>query len=157
MSAGLRRGQGCSADGAAVRTLGEEASRCPVVAGHLLENGLEDRILRQVFGILLDNAVKYSRDGEEVEVVLESESDTVVISVSDRGIGLTKEELKHVFIRFYRSKDAEGHETGSGLGLPVAKAIVEAHDGEIALEPRPGGGITSRVRLPLNRELGASA
>jgi signal transduction histidine kinase len=113
--------------------------------------------LRQVFRILLDNAVKYSREGQTVDVALESETDTVVVSVSDRGIGLTEDELKHVFIRFYRSKDAEGHESGTGLGLPVAKAIVEAHEGEITLESRPGGGTTAWVRLPIHRELGESA
>ena len=109
--------------------------------------------LRQVFSILIDNALKYSASGQEVEVALENGTDAVTVTVSDRGIGLSEEELKHVFLRFYRSKKAEGHDVGTGLGLPVAKAIVEAHGGEISLESRAGGGITSRVRLPLDRGL----
>jgi len=109
--------------------------------------------LRQVFSILIDNALKYSASGQEVDVALENGTDAVTVTVSDRGIGLSEEELKHVFLRFYRSKKAEGHDVGTGLGLPVAKAIVEAHGGEISLESRAGGGITSRVRLPLDRGL----
>lgn len=113
--------------------------------------------LRQVFGILVDNAIKYSREGQEVEVALLEAGDTVTITVSDRGIGLSEDELKHVFLRFYRSKRAENQDGGSGLGLPVAKAIVEAHDGTISLESRSGGGIVSTVRIPLDRALDKTA
>jgi signal transduction histidine kinase len=113
--------------------------------------------LGQVFSILIDNALKYSASGQEVDVALENGADAVTVTVSDRGIGLSEEELKHVFLRFYRSKKAEGHDGGTGLGLPVAKAIVEAHGGEISLELRVGGGITSKVRLPLDRGLGEGA
>ncbi len=105
--------------------------------------------LRQVFGILLDNAVKYSEDKGEVTVALQLEADAVRVTVSDRGIGLSEDELRHVFVRYYRSKRAQKHESGTGLGLPVAKAIVEAHDGEITLEARQGGGIVATVILPL--------
>jgi len=110
--------------------------------------------LRQVFSILLDNAVKYSDEGGQVEVGLTNGGGAITVTVSDRGIGLTEEELKNVFLRYYRSKRAEGHDTGTGLGLPVAKAIVEAHGGEIFLESRSGGGITSTVRLPLEPQEG---
>jgi two-component system OmpR family sensor kinase len=113
--------------------------------------------LRQVFAVLVDNALKYSNEGGEVEVGLENGADTATVTVSDRGIGLSNEDLKHVFERYYRSKRAESHESGTGLGLPVAKAIVEAHGGEISLQPRIGGGATCTVRLPLKRELEEAA
>lgn len=105
--------------------------------------------LRQVFSILVDNAVKYSNEGGEVDVALVNDSGNVTVTVADRGIGLGEEELKHVFERYYRGSKAAGHEGGTGLGLPVARAIVEAHGGEIFLESREGGGLRSTVRLPV--------
>ena len=105
--------------------------------------------LRQVFTILVDNAVKYSGEGGEVDVALTEAENSIVVTVADRGIGLSEEELGHVFERYYRGAKAVGHEGGTGLGLPVAKAIVEAHGGEILLRSRQGGGLESIVRLPL--------
>ena len=105
--------------------------------------------LRQVFTILVDNAVKYSGEGGEVDVALSEAENSIVVTVADRGIGLSEEELSHVFERYYRGAKAVGHDGGTGLGLPVAKAIVEAHGGEILLCSRQGGGLESIVRLPL--------
>ncbi len=113
--------------------------------------------LRQVFSILVDNALKYSHEGGEVDVGLVNGADTVTITVADRGIGLSAEELQHVFERYYRGSKATGHESGTGLGLPVARAIIEAHSGEISLEPREGGGLKSTVRLPVAGAKGAAA
>ncbi|WP_170164779.1 sensor histidine kinase [Thiocapsa rosea] len=103
--------------------------------------------LRQVILILLDNAMRYG-DGQ-VAIRLERIPDGYRISFTDTGPGLGPEDLAQVFQRFFRgSNAARGYESGVGLGLPVAKAIVEAHEGRIGVESRPGEGMTVRVDLP---------
>ncbi len=125
-------------------TLGQDIPEPgPVVSG-------DSGRLRQVFTILVDNAIKYSNPGGEVDVRLVDGPEVVTVTVSDRGIGLSEEELSHVFERYYRGSKAAGHEGGTGLGLPVARAIVEAHGGEIFLESRADGGLRSTVRLPVS-------
>jgi signal transduction histidine kinase len=104
--------------------------------------------LRQVFTILMDNALRYSIQGGSVEVRLSRTDSDVRISFRDHGIGLTEEESELAFERFYRGHQAEEHARGTGLGLPVAKAIVEAHKGHISLQGRPGEGATATVILP---------
>jgi signal transduction histidine kinase len=112
--------------------------------------------LRQVAMILLENAVRYSRRGGAVEVALVRGPGTAVLRVEDHGIGIDPEDLPHVFERFFRGGRAvSAHADGSGLGLPLARAIVEAHGGRIALESRPGEGTVASVTLPLARALRA--
>jgi len=105
--------------------------------------------LRQLFMVLLDNAVRYSKTKGKVEVDIERAGDELRVSVSDRGIGIAPEELDGVFERFRRGGNANTHnEEGLGLGLPVAKAIVEAHKGRIQMDSRLGEGTTVTVALP---------
>ncbi|MEM1412274.1 MAG: HAMP domain-containing sensor histidine kinase [Pseudomonadota bacterium] len=112
------------------------------------------RRLRQVFSILLDNALRYSREGDVIEVGAEARDERLLVRVRDRGIGLNEEEASQAFQRFFRGRAAQAHAAqGTGLGLPVAKAIVEAHGGQIALEPREGGGAVATVALPLEGSL----
>ena len=113
--------------------------------------------LRQVFSILIDNAVRYSNAGGKVEVRLKRQAQEIVITVRDFGIGLTDEEARDAFQRFYRGRQAQGHVHGTGLGLPVAKAIVEAHKGSITLEGKPGKGAWATVILPAENKLMAVA
>jgi signal transduction histidine kinase len=113
--------------------------------------------LRQVFSVLLDNALRYSEPGGRVEVGLRREDRDIVITVRDTGIGLTREESRQAFQRFFRGSKAQGHASGTGLGLPVAKAIVEAHRGTIALEGEPGKGALATVILPAEKKLKAVA
>lgn len=113
--------------------------------------------LRQVFAILVDNALQYSMKGGTVEVSLERSSTEVVVTVRDNGIGLTKEEAQQAFQRFFRGGHAQGHARGTGLGLPVAKAIVEAHKGTITLQGKPGEGALATVILPAEDKLKAVA
>lgn len=105
--------------------------------------------LRQVFTILLDNAIRYSNAGDEVRTRVDAEEGNVLIIVRDEGIGLTDEEAEKAFTRFYRGRRAVRHARGTGLGLPVAKAIVEAHRGTISLEGKPGEGAIATVTLPM--------
>jgi len=113
--------------------------------------------LRQVFAILVDNALQYSLKGGTVEVILERNDSEVIVTVRDDGIGLTKEEAQQAFQRFFRGGQAQGHARGTGLGLPVAKAIVEAHKGSITLEGKPGEGAVAKVVLPAEDKLKAVA
>jgi signal transduction histidine kinase len=115
-------------------------------------HGDADR-LRQVFTILLDNALRYSNHGGSVEVGLERLDKEIRIAFTDHGIGLTDEAAEQAFERFYRGSNAEQHARGTGLGLPVAKAIVEAHGGRISLEGQPGTGAVATVWLPAESRL----
>lgn len=109
--------------------------------------------LRQLFLVLLDNAVRYSKSKGAVKVELGSAEGEVRVSVTDRGIGIPPEELEGIFERFRRGGSASAmNEEGLGLGLPVAKAIVEAHKGRIEMASRPGQGTTVTVALPADRE-----
>ena len=113
--------------------------------------------LRQVFSVLIDNALRYSKRGDAVEVSLDRTDNEIVVRVRDTGIGLTKEESRQAFQRFFRGGKAQGHARGTGLGLPVAKAIVEAHKGRITLEGKPGKGALATVILPAEEKLMAVA
>jgi len=117
----------------------------------------DDGRLRQVFSILFDNALRYSDAGGRVEVRLKKQEQEIVVTVRDSGIGLTQEEARQAFQRFFRGGQAQGHARGTGLGLPVAKAIVEAHKGSITLEGKPGEGALATVVLPAENKLKAVA
>jgi len=117
----------------------------------------DDGRLRQVFSILIDNALRYSSAGGKVEVRLKRQAQEIIVTVRDTGIGLTTEEARQAFQRFFRGGQAQGHARGTGLGLPVAKAIVEAHKGGITLEGKPGEGALATVVLPAEDKLKAVA
>ncbi|MGA7617130.1 MAG: ATP-binding protein [Thermoanaerobaculia bacterium] len=119
--------------------------------------GDRDR-LEQVLGNLLENAVKYSPDGSGVEVRVRNEGDRVVTSISDHGIGIPADELNQVFERFHRGRDVSvSNYGGLGLGLYIAKQIVERHDGSIWVESRQGEGTTFHFGLPVERIMADSA
>ncbi len=109
----------------------------------------EGRIF-QVMAILLENAVLYSPPGSEVEVELKEVDGRLQVSVLDRGVGICEKDRERVFERFYQVEDALHHSVpGMGLGLYIAREIVEGHGGSIWNEPRPGGGTAFRFTLPL--------
>lgn len=114
--------------------------------------------LRQLFLILLDNAIRYSRPDSQVSVSLTSGAGAVSVQVRDGGIGIPREDLDQIFERFYRGEGAARlYADGLGLGLPVAKAIAEAHGGGIAADSEPGQGTTISVSLPTTPRLRAVA
>ncbi len=103
--------------------------------------------LRRVFQNLIDNALRY---GEEAGVSLRQADGWAEVQIDDRGPGIPPELRERVFDPFFRVEASRSRDTGgSGLGLAVVRAIVQRHDGEIALEDRPGGGLRVRVSLPL--------
>jgi signal transduction histidine kinase len=106
--------------------------------------------LRQVFAILLDNAVKYSRQGGTVTVGVERKSDRVEVSIADQGIGIPQADQEQIFRKFYRGADAESRTgaAGTGLGLFIARGLVRAMGGRIWVESREGEGSTFAFELP---------
>ena len=103
--------------------------------------------LRQAISILLDNAVKYTPQGGRVAMRVAEVGDTVMVEVSDTGIGISEDHLPHVFERFYRADEARTTE-GSGLGLAIAQQLVEDHGGSIRVQSIPGEGSTFTIRVP---------
>ncbi len=102
----------------------------------------------QVVTNLLTNAIQYNLPDGEVRVKLESENGLAVLTVSDTGAGISSEDLPRVFERFYRA-DKSRSTGGNGLGLAIAKAIVEAHGGTIEVASEENAGTTFTVRLPI--------
>lgn len=99
---------------------------------------------------LLDNAYKYSYEDKCIELRVLAENGFVVFRVTDNGIGLSRRSLKKIFKRFYQVDRTLSRQTGGcGLGLSIAKFIVDAHKGKVAVESRPGKGSTFTVRIPL--------
>ena len=105
--------------------------------------------LQQVFINLLANALKYTAQGG-VTVRLRREADAVQVEVADTGPGIAPEDLERIFDKFERVGSQS--EEGSGLGLPIARDIIELHHGRIWVESRPGHGSRFLVRLPAWRE-----
>lgn len=106
--------------------------------------------LEQVFVNILDNAIKYGREGGAITIsATERNQKEVEISVKDNGMGIPKEDLLRVFERFYRVDKGRSHELGgTGLGLSIVKHIVQAHAGKIWVESQLGEGSTFYVTLP---------
>jgi two-component system, OmpR family, sensor kinase len=120
--------------------------------GSVLPNSRADAVLfRRVLDNLLDNADKYTEEpGLPILVVAHRAGAAVVIEVRDQGIGIAPEDTERVFEPFFRAERSRARATGGyGLGLALARKIVEAHAGKLRLLPRPGGGTVARIDLPI--------
>lgn len=105
--------------------------------------------LRQVLDNLISNAIKYSPEGGTITVGGEMDNQYVTVFVRDQGIGIPEDEQEHVFDRFYRADSSLRNKTqGTGLGLYLAKAVVEAHGGTIQVKSKPGSGSTFYFTIP---------
>ena len=105
--------------------------------------------LRQLLAIVLDNAIKYTEEGDSIKVETALEGHRAHIRVSDTGIGVSAEDVERAFDRFYRADKAREAGGGRGLGLAIAKAIVDAHGGAIGMVPNPAGeGTLVEIILP---------
>ena len=120
----------------------EESAPMPIFAD-------KERI-EQVITNIIGNAIKYTPDGGKISVaVFENDAAEYVISVSDTGVGIPKEDLEHIFERFYRvDKSRSTDAGGTGLGLSIAKDIIDAHGGTITMDSEYGKGTTVTITLP---------
>jgi signal transduction histidine kinase len=103
---------------------------------------------QQVLANLVDNAVKYTPSGGRVDIVAGRDGDSAVLRVVDTGIGISAEELPHIWDRLFRG-DRSRSERGLGLGLSLVRAVVQAHGGTVEVASDPGRGSTFSVRIPL--------
>lgn len=138
----------------------QEVSRQAVLLGETIykTQGLEDLAGRKLLGnsdyikqlclILLDNAFKYTPVSGQVELKAMVKTSSLIIEVKDTGPGIAPEDLQYIFERFYRSGSTRSS-GGTGLGLPIARWIVEQHQGQIKVESIVGEGSTFIVSLPL--------
>lgn len=111
------------------------------------EASVDANRMRQAIGNLLDNAVKYTPPGGAVAVTVRSEAAGVVVRVRDNGPGIPEPEQAKIWTRLYRG-DKSRSQRGLGLGLSLVKAVVEAHQGEVAVASQPGEGSAFTIRLP---------
>ncbi|MBE7054998.1 MAG: cell wall metabolism sensor histidine kinase WalK, partial [Ruminococcaceae bacterium] len=108
-----------------------------------------DRMWEAIYNVL-DNSIKYTKEGGKVTMNLLKEENNVIIEISDTGIGIASEELYKIFDRFYRVDKARARETGgTGLGLSIALTAVELHGGNIKVESEEGVGSTFRIIIPI--------
>ena len=109
----------------------------------------DEETLDQVFSNLISNAINYSEPGDSVTVSIHEKGKHIVIDVEDTGIGISQEHIPYIFDQFYRVKRSESQkQKGSGLGLSIAKKIVEAHQGKILVSSKSGKGSKFTVLLP---------
>jgi signal transduction histidine kinase len=109
----------------------------------------EDRI-NEVLGNLISNAFKFTPRGGKVSLKVAPVDDSIVVTVSDVGAGISAEHLPHIFDKFFQADNqAQAATKGTGLGLAIAREIVEAHGGDITVESEVGVGTTFVVSLPV--------
>ncbi len=119
----------------------------PVDSPHVLA---DRNALYEIFANLLTNAVKYTGEQGVINVKAEQKKGFIEVDVSDTGIGITSEDIAHIFNEFYRAPNAKSYKIeGTGLGLAIVKEIVQAHQGSITVQSASGKGSTFRVVLPM--------
>jgi len=122
----------------------EPAPKVPLVT-------LDENKIQRVINNLIDNALKFSSDGDEVIILLKTTShETIEIHVLDRGPGIPEEYVQSIFDRFFQIPDRSSRKRGSGLGLTYCRLTAEAHEGKIWVEKRPGGGSIFVISLPIS-------
>jgi two-component system phosphate regulon sensor histidine kinase PhoR len=114
--------------------------------------------LQEILYNLLDNAVKYSRAGDEIRLQAEVRDGAIALNISDSGTGISRDDLPRIFERFYRADRARSRELGgTGLGLSIVKHITQLHGGRVEAESEVGRGTTIRVFLPNESKDGGAA
>ena len=109
----------------------------------------DPKCLKEAFLNILNNAIVYNREGGKVTVTVKEQGEDLTVEISDTGIGISHENLPFIFEEFFRVKNKETqHITGTGLGLPIAKKIIEAHNGYVKVVSEQGKGTTFSIFLP---------
>src|SRR6266568_6608131 len=134
----------------------------PLLEGRTVQTSLPDALppvevdavlIEQVVTNLITNAVYYTPAGSPIDVSIQVQEEALVVSIADRGPGITLAEQEHIFDKFYRvlgKAQMFGEKRGSGLGLAICRGFVDAHGGRIWIEGREGGGAVFRFTLPLS-------
>lgn len=111
---------------------------------------LDELRFEQILLNIISNAVKYSRPGSSIYITMKKTHGRVKISVTDQGIGISQEDQKHIFTRYYRSSNVERSKvSGLGIGLFIVKELIKAHQGELSVSSIPGIGSTFTIDLPV--------
>ena len=119
-------------------------------AASSIVNGDRVHLTNALFN-LMDNAVKYGREDSSVELRTSGKGNELLLSVKDQGIGIRKDDLKHIFERFYRVHTGNVHNVkGFGLGLHYVQQIAQAHGGGVSVQSEFGKGSVFTLSLPLN-------
>ena len=123
-----------------------------IIVNKSIQNGVnmmgDVDYLKRIFINILSNAIKYTNENGTISISLEHIKDKIRISVKDTGIGIPKEDLKYIFERFYRSDLSRNRKTGgTGIGLTITKALVEAHEGTIKIDSEVGKGTNVIVQF----------
>ena len=105
--------------------------------------------LRRMLWNILENGIKYTQKGGLVAVSSHMNNGYVAIHVKDNGAGISQEDIKYIFDRFYRADRSRKRESGSGLGLSISKWIAEAHNGSIEVQSKPFNGSLFSIKLPI--------
>ena len=118
----------------------------PMIAG-------DEKSLERVFNILLDNAIKFSPEGGDISVIVKQEEEMIWAIVLDHGVGIPPEAIPRIFRRFFRLDEVEGYIfSGAGLGLSIARQVVEQHGGEIEVRSELGKGSEFRIGLKIMKD-----
>jgi two-component system phosphate regulon sensor histidine kinase PhoR len=104
--------------------------------------------IQQVIGNILHNAIKFTPEKGQITISTAVDGNSVVTRIKDTGIGISRDDLVHIFERFFKADKSRTHE-GSGLGLAIAKHIIQAHNGQIWVESQEGRGSTFGFSLPI--------
>ena len=138
-----------------VEALKMKSRRHNIIVAHY--NSLPERIcidgprITQVLNNLLANAIKYSPQGDPIKIQTMTDEDKVTVSIIDHGIGMTSQQVEHIFDRFYRSEDAKSAASGLGLGMCIVEQIIADHGGEIFVSSSLDDGTTVTFTLPIKQ------
>lgn len=130
----------------------EKELKLELIGEKIIVEADQDRIF-QVITNILSNAIKYTDEEDKIVIKLYKESKYLVCEIIDTGIGISQEAIPYIFERFYRADKSRNRKTGgAGIGLAIAKSIVQAHDGKIEVKSKLGKGSSFKVILPLKAE-----
>ncbi|MBE9092950.1 ATP-binding protein [Tychonema sp. LEGE 07203] len=128
-----------------------DSNQHPIAFKHQCDNcdaQMDEKLLRQILGNILSNAIKYSPAGSTISLQLNCQNQKAVFQVQDRGIGIPQADLERILETFYRATNV-GTISGTGLGLAIVKRAVELHGGQLAIDSEEGKGTTFTITLPL--------